>query len=338
MKMLQLITTLALIEKTRDCGRFTPYVWVPFVVISVIFMNGFPASAKELTIGFIPMTTKNEHFVIMSNAAAREAEKNGVRLIVKSGSGRRSGREQEMIIQQMIIIRVDAICIVPSSTGVVRELKKVQQAGIPIVNVDQKIDPVVLQKFDMDFIPYVGTNNYDNAWSAGDFALDSLDIKGRNVGILIGRHPHSNAVDRWKGFKKAVDGKVQIVFERPANWEKNMAYNTVKRMLENQTDVDFIFASNDNMALGALDAIAETGNKGIQVMGFDGIGPALDAIEQGRMAATMAQMPAEMGIQSVQMVLSILQGKPAPLITYTPTKIIDASNVVLFKQYLNQYR
>ena len=124
--------------------------------------------------------------------------------------------------------------------------------------------------------------------------------------------------------------------EKPANWEKELGYSVFKDMLQKKPD--FVFACNDNMALGAVEAVRETGRKNIGVMGYDGITPALNAIEEGAMLATVAQMPAEMGIRGVRMALELLKGNRIAEITYTETKVIDSSNVAEFKAYLNQYR
>ena len=104
---------------------------------------GTTISAKEkMVIGFIPMTMNNEYFVTMVNAAKIEAEKQGVNLLVQAGERHGSADEQLRIIEDMITREVDAICVVPSSsTGLISAIKKAQIAGIPVVNLDTRIDP-----------------------------------------------------------------------------------------------------------------------------------------------------------------------------------------------------
>ena len=312
------------------------------ITVFMLFMcmtgQSFAEENGKKVIGFIPMTMSNEYFVIMVNAARSEAEKQGVELLVQSGKIHRSGEEQEEIIEDMIAKGVDAICIVPSSGGVVRKLQKAQQANIQIVNIDTKIDPNVITQLGMDAIPYIGTNNYEGAKRGGEYAVSHLGISGKNVAILMGILQQQNATDRWNGFKDAVSGKASIVAERPANWETESGYSVFKDFLQEKPKLNFVFACNDNMALGAVKAISETGRKDILVMGYDGIIPALNAIEEGTISATVAQMPAEMGIKGVQLALEMLKGNPVPGITYTETKVIDSSNVAEFKAYLNQYR
>lgn len=310
------------------------------VFILFICMSGqaFTEENRKKIIGFIPMTMSNEYFVIMVNAARSEAEKQHAELLVQSGKIHRSGEEQEEIIENMMAKGVDAVCIVPSSGGAVRKLRKVQQAKIPIVNIDTKIDTDILKTLGMTAVPYIGTNNYEGAKSGGEYAVRMLGISGKEVAVLIGISQQQNAKDRWNGFKDAVGDKVRIVAERPANWEKETGYSICKDILQKKPDLAFVFACNDNMALGALEAVRESGRKNIGVMGYDGISAALNAVEEGAMAATVAQMPAEMGIRGVRTALEILKGNRVPEITHTETKVIDSSNVAEFKAYLNQYK
>ncbi len=310
------------------------------VFIFFMYMTGQPFADenRKKVIGFIPMTMGNEYFIIMVNAARSEAEKQNAELLVQSGKIHRSGKEQEEIIENMMAKGVDAICIVPSSGGVLRKLQQVQQAKIPIINIDTKIDRNAMKILGLAAIPYIGTNNYEGAKMGGEYAVSSLGLSGKEVAILIGISQQQNAKDRWNGFKDAVGNKAMIVAERPANWEKEVGYSVFKGMLQKKPDLGFVFACNDNMALGAVEAIRETGRKNIGVMGYDGITPALNAIEEGTMAATVAQMPAEMGIRGVRMALELLKGNHIAEIMYTETKVIDSSNVTEFKTYLNQYR
>jgi len=308
------------------------------IIFSCMTGLALTEEAKKKVIGFIPMTMGNEYFLIMVNAARSEAKRQNVELLVKYGGITHKNLNQQIkIVEDMIAQEVDAICIVPSSTGVFRAIEKAQQAKIPIINIDTRIDPEFIKKYEVATIPYIGTNNYTGAKKGGEYSINTLGISGKKAAILIGISNHQNAKDRWNGFKDAVFEKVFIVAERPANWEFDEAYYRFKEILQNNLDLTFVFACNDNMALGAIKAIKETERKNITVMGYDGTTSALDAIENRTMAATVAQLPAEMGIKGVQMALELIKGNQVPEITYTETKIIDSSNVSKFKAYLNQY-
>ncbi len=297
------------------------------------------AEEQKPMIGFIPMTMANEYFVTMVNAAKMEAARQGVELVVNAGATHGSVAEQVQIIQEMIAKQVQAICIVPtSSEGVISALVMAHQAGIRLINIDTRLNPEIVKSAGLEPIPFIGTNNYDGAKMGGEYALQTLNIAGQKGVILTGIAEHQNAQDRRNGFSEAVAGKVTIVAEKAANWSVEEGYAVCLEMLQAQPDVKFVFASNDNMGLGAIRALREFGKSDVLVIGYDAIGPALDAVEQGQMAATVAQFPAEMGIQGVQLALAAIQGGSIPEITYTKTEVIDAARVAEFKKYLAQYK
>ena len=314
---------------------------VLLIVLSVlIFSFGSVVGAKAKTvIGFIPMTMNNEYFVTMVNAAKAEAKKQDVDLLVQAGERHGSADEQLRIIEDMITREVAAICVVPSSsTGLISALKKAEKAGIPVVNLDTAIDAAALKEAGLKPIPYIGTNNYDGAKMGGEYALKNLGIEGMEVAVLTGISGQQNAADRRNGFVDATEGKVKVVAEQTANWEVEQGFNVFQNILQANPGIGFVFASNDNMGLGAIRAIKAAGRNDIKVLGYDAISAALEAVEEGKMAGTVAQFPAEMGIKGVQMALQMIKGEEVPEITFTMTKVIDSGNVKEFKEYLSQFK
>jgi ribose transport system substrate-binding protein len=310
-------------------------------VLSLLLCASFGsmASEKKTVIGFIPMTMNNEYFVTMVNAAKIEAKKQGISLLVQAGERHGSADEQLRIIEDMITREVSAICVVPSSsTGLVSAIKKAQKAGIPVVNLDTRIDPAAVKAEGMKPVPYIGTNNYDGAKMGGEYALKNLGIEGKEVAVLTGISGQQNAADRRNGFVDATKGKVKVVAEQTANWEVEQGYNVFQNILQANPKIGFVFASNDNMGLGAIRAIKAAGRKDIQVLGYDAISAALEAVEEGKMAGSVAQFPAEMGIQGVQTALKMINGESVPDITFTKTEVIDSKNVGEFKKYLGQFK
>jgi len=299
-----------------------------------------PAAAdakKEMTIGFIPMTLDNEYFITMVNAAKQEAEKEGVTLQVQAGTSHGSAEEQLQIVETMITNKVDAICIVPSSSvGLMTALKKAEEAGIPVINLDTRLDPDLVKSSGLKPVPFIGTNNYDGAKLAGEYALKITEGKGK-VAILTGIAGQQNAADRRNGFFDVVDGKLEVVAEASADWEVEKGYNAAQNMIQANPDIVLIFASNDNMGLGAIRAAKEAG-KDIKVIGYDAVAEALNSVKSGEMASTIAQFPAEMGIQGVKAAISMKNGGTMPDVTYTETRPITKDNVEEFMTYLAKFK
>jgi len=310
-----------------------------FCILLCVSIGTVVGAAEKKVIGFIPMTMNNEYFVTMVNAAKIEAEKQGVDLLVQAGERHGSADEQLRIIEDMITREVDAICVVPSSsTGLISAIKKAQKAGIPVVNLDTRIDPAAVKEAGLKPVPYIGTNNYDGAKMGGQYALDNLKIDGLEVAILTGISGQQNAADRRNGFVDATKGKVKVVAEQTANWEVEQGFNVFQNILQANPNIGFVFASNDNMGLGAIRACKAAGRKDIKVLGYDAVSGALQSVKEGEMVGTVAQFPAEMGIQGVQAALKMISGEKVPEVIFTKTEVIDSNNVVDFNKYLNQFK
>ncbi len=308
------------------------------LTVLLVALIGCFAFAKTMTIGFIPMTLSNEYFITMVNAAQQEADKLGIELLVQAGQRHGSAQEQMQIMENMITRRVDAICIVPSSSqGLIPVLRKAERAKIPVINLDTKFDAEALKAAGLKPIPFIGTDNYYGAEIAGWFALSLLGGEG-DVAILTGVSGQQNAADRRNGFYDIVSKEegINIVAEQTANWEVEQGYNVTQNILQANPELKLIFASNDNMGLGARRAIDEA-KKEVIVIGYDAISAALDGVKAGTLAGTIAQFPAEMGIMGVQTALKIKDGETVPEYVQTGSKLIYQGNVDWFKDYLAQY-
>ena len=119
-----------------------------------------------------------------------------------------------------------------------------------------------------------------------------------NVAIIEGISGHETADQRRLGFLEGIDGHpgIRVVASQTANWERALAYNVAENLLQAHPDLDAVFAANDEMALGALEAIAAAGRLDeVSVIGFDAIPDALENIRSGRMMGSVAQFSGEMG-------------------------------------------
>jgi len=106
---------------------------------------------------------------------------------------------------------------------------------------------------------------------------------------------------------------VRILASQTANWERDQGYSVFQNLLQAHRELDAVFACNDMMALGAVEAIAAAGRTGsIRVFGFDAVDDARQAIEAGTIAASVAQFPAEMGRLAVESAVSLLKGESVP--------------------------
>jgi ribose transport system substrate-binding protein len=149
---------------------------------------------------------------------------------------------------------------------------------------------------------------------AGAYVAERLGGRGR-VAVIEGIPGHETGDSRLRGFREAVARHpgIAIVASQTANWERDQAFNVTQNILQSHPDVQAVFACNDVMVMGAVEAVAAAGRAGrVIVVGFDAQEDAKAAIRDGRMHASIAQHPGEMGRVAVESAHRLLRGEPVP--------------------------
>jgi ribose transport system substrate-binding protein len=286
---------------------------------------------SKLRIGFVVTTLANPYFVDMTDAAKQEGQKHpNLELIVQAPDSATDTDRQIQIIEDLITQRVNAICVVPAdSKSIVRVIAKANQANIPFLVLDNKVDEKTARDAGVNITAFIGSNNFLGGQLAGQFLGQQLKGVGK-VAILEGITGVEAAVQRKSGFLDALKAfpQIQVVASQPANWDREKGMNVAQSIMQANPQLAGIFACNDEMALGAVRAIKETGAKRHPiVVGFDAIQDALAAIKAGDMAATVAQLPAEVGRLGVATALSKIEGASVPASIPTEVKLITNENV-----------
>ena len=142
---------------------------------------------------------------------------------------------------------------------------------------------------------------------ATQYIVDTLG-EGIKVAELQGTVGASAAIDRGQGFHNVADEKLDVVSSQPANFDRTEGMSVMENMLQSNGDIQAVFAANDEMALGAVEAISGAG-KDIMVVGFDATDDAIEAIKAGRMDATIAQQPDLIGKTAVEQAVKLINGK-----------------------------
>ncbi|PJF34347.1 MAG: hypothetical protein CUN49_16125, partial [Candidatus Thermofonsia Clade 1 bacterium] len=120
----------------------------------------------------------------------------------------------------------------------------------------------------------------------------------------------------------------KVVASQPANWDRARAFEVASNILQGNPNVKAIFAANDGMGLGAIEAVEAAGLSGkVIVLSVDAIPEALEAVKAGRLAGTVAQYPDEMAILAVEAMLKVLQGRPIAPFIESPVQLITKENV-----------
>jgi ribose transport system substrate-binding protein len=286
-------------------------------------------SPKQYRVALVMKTLTNPFFVEMEKGARKAEAELGLQLIVKTGAKETSIEQQIQIVEDMILQKVDAIVIAPgSSTELVGVLKKAQDKGIVIINIDNKLDEAESSKEGLKNVPFVSVKNDDGAALSVEFICAKAGNKGSAI-ILEGIRDAENARLRKEGAENAF-GKhpdIMIVSSESANWKIDEAYAQAEKIFLKHPEVTLAFCANDMMALGLLQYLKEAGRTDVLVAGFDNLEDARTAIGEGRMQATIDQQAALQGYKGVEMAVSILNGMPVEQLTYVPVRLVTAETL-----------
>jgi len=268
----------------------------------------------------------NPFFARMADGAKEYAERLDVDLSVMGIDKETDVEKQIALVETQIVKRVGAIVIAPAdSKALVGVLKKAIDRGIIVINIDNPLDKTVMAAKGVS-IPFVGSDNKQGAKMAGEYLIQKLGGSGK-VALLEGIPGVINAELRKQGFLDAceeVAPAVEVVAQQTANWHTEEAYSVFSNMLTAHPEIDGVFAANDNMALGAVQAIKAKGLTGkIVVVGYDNLKAAQEAILEGSMAATIEQHPELMGGYGVELAKQALDGEQIPDYRPTPLAVID---------------
>lgn len=270
------------------------------------------ASDGRPTIALVVKTLNNPFFNDMQKGAEEAAKRLNVNLLVQAAEREVDVEKQMQIIENLIQSKVSALVITPSgSKEIVPAIVKANQAGIPVVILDTRVNPEALAAANGKIAAFIGSDNLEGGKLAGELMVKLLGGKGK-VAILEGIPGHETGDSRLKGFRQAVSASpgIEIVSSQTANWERDQGYNVFQNMLQAQPEIQGLFACSDLMALGAVEAIRASGKTGkLTVIGFDAFSEAREAVQKNLMAATVAQFPAEMGRQGVESAARLLKGE-----------------------------
>lgn len=264
--------------------------------IAGIFL-AFAASASAERIGLVISTQNNPFFVTLKEGAEAKAKELGHDLIVLDSQD--NPAKELGNVEDLIVKGVDVLLINPTdSDAVVSSVKAANRSKIPVVTLDRAANGG-------NVVSHVASDNVLGGEMAGNFIVEKLGGKGKVV-ELEGIPGTTAARDRGTGFNKAVNGKLEVVAKQAADFDRTKGLNVMENILQAQPEIQAVFAHNDEMALGALKAIEASG-RDIFVVGFDATDDAVAAVKEGKLAATVAQKPAEIGAIGVEVADKIVK-------------------------------
>lgn len=251
------------------------------------------------SIGLSISTLNNPFFVSLAEGAEAAAEKEGVTLAV-ADAGDDSAKQQNDI-EDLISRNVSVLIVNPvDSDAVAPAVQNALSQGIKVISVDRVVNGV-------DVHCQIASDNVAGAKMATEYLIEQIG-KGAKVAELEGVPGASATIDRGAGFHEAADKDLDVVTSQSANFDRAEGMTVMENILQSDSSIKGVFAHNDEMALGALQAIAAT-KKDIKVIGFDATDDAVNEVKSGRMTATVAQKPDLMGETAVLTAIKFIAGE-----------------------------
>lgn len=225
-------------------------------------------------------------------AMRRELENEAVRLDVDLSAvdGQSNSAKESADVEAAIAGGAQGIILAPTDVDALAPaVESVLRAGIPIVTVDRRVENTSIP------VPHVGADNVAGGRSLAKWVIEHFP-NGARIVLIVGQPGSSSATDRTRGIREtlhAAGPQYSIVAEQSANWQRELGLTVTQNILTSMGGhpPEVILCEDDDMALGALEALRTSDISGVKVLGFDATPEALARVRSGEMAATVEQSP-----------------------------------------------
>ena len=234
--------------------------------------------------------------------------------------------EQLSEIEDVTVKKPDAILFMAvDPRGVVPAIEKVNAAGIPLVNYNDRVRGG-------KFVSYVAADDYNLGLDAGRYLIKALGGKG-NVVIIEGVKGSTTSDDRVRGFNKAIEENpgVKLLASQPANYQRLQALQVMENLVQSNPSIDGVMAAADVMAFGAIEALEAAGKKATKVVGIGGVPESIEAIKAGRLLATAEFNGYKMGCLATMAAVRSLRKETVPDTIVIKGIVIDKSTTGPFE-------
>jgi ribose transport system substrate-binding protein len=267
---------------------------------------------EKVKIGLSVSTLNNPFFVSLKNGVVKEAKKQGAEVVVVDAQN--DSAKQVNDVEDLLQQGVDALLINPTdSAAISTAVQSANSLGVPVVTLDRSTEKG-------DVASFVASDNVKGGQVAADYIVEQVGL-GAKVAELEGVPGASATRERGKGFHNIADKKLDVTAKQTANFDRTKGLNVMENLLQGNPDIKAVFAHNDEMALGAIEAINSSG-RDVLVVGFDGNEDAVKAVEAGKLGATVAQQPELIGKLAVGAASDVLAGKKVEKKISAPLKLM----------------
>ncbi|AKR57392.1 D-ribose ABC transporter substrate-binding protein [Youhaiella tibetensis] len=293
--------------------------------VALAAMTAVSYAADTYVVGMKGPGAGNPFWAAVEKGAKDKGAELGVDVVVVAPPAESDVQAQITQIEDLIAQKVSGIALAPTDPNALAPVvDAAKAAGIPVVFVDTKGVN--------EGVTFIGTDNAVGAALAADFMCKNLP-QGSEVAILQGLISQSTGQARAEGSKKGLEAcGLKVVAEQTAEWDRAKGQSVMENILTGNPNIKGVFASNDNMALGAVEALKAAAKlQDVMVVGFDANPDAAASILAGEMTASVAQAPANIGGFGVQALVDLKAGK-------TIEPVIDTGTVLVTKENADKYK
>ncbi len=284
-------------------------------------VGGSAASGDKVSI--LISTLNNPFFVDLRDGAQQEAKKLGINLQVSDAQNDSTTQQnqaqnaQSQGAKAVIINPVDSDAAAPAVASLLG-------AKVPVVSVDRSVTGE-------DVNAHIASDNVAGGAQAARELAKGLGGKGKVI-ILQGTPGAASTRDRGKGFKDEIKKYpgIKVVAEQTANFDRAEALNVTSNLMQSNPDAVGLYAENDEMALGAVQALGSKAGKDVKVFGFDGTDDGLKAVKKGTMLGTIAQQPKVLGKKAVDAAYKLIKGQSVEKKQAIAVKTVTKENAAEF--------
>lgn len=282
-------------------------------------------SAKSLTVGFAQTGAESAWRTANTNSMKSEAEKRGITLKFADAQGKQEN--QIRAVSTFIAQGVDAIVIAPIvETGWEPILKQAKRAKIPVIITDRTV-----QVSDESlYVCFIGSDFYTEGKMAAEWLAKAVKGQG-NIVELQGTPGSAPANERRKAFAEniAAHPGLKLIDSQSGDFRRSGGKEVMESLLKKHgKTINIVYAHNDDMALGAIQAIEEAGLKpgqDILILSIDAIKEAIQAVADGKLACTVECNPL-FGPKVYDTIAKVLAGESVPKKAFNKDELFDATN------------
>ncbi|MFW6169410.1 MAG: substrate-binding domain-containing protein [Planctomycetota bacterium] len=308
--------------------RFMPAALLGFCMLVGFCLGGCreaPRDDGKIVIGLAVPSLTHPFFIYLRNSIVDEAEELGVE--IRAMDAEDMAAKQTSIIEDFIVRGVDGVLLAPiGADSLVPAVEALNQAGIPVATVDRKVHGGRV-------LAHVGADNVEGGRVAARYLIEKTGGDGRII-ELEGTPGASPAIDRKKGFHEVIDSSnMEVIASQTADFKRVKGQSVMENLLQVHSDFEGVYAANDEMMLGATEAMEANDVEGSEVVtvGYDAIPDALDYIREGRLDATVEQYPGRQARTALRILVEHIRDGSTP-----KAKQIDIKPVIIDAESLDQ--